>query len=161
MNDRYRLKWEPKNPTSLLDVERKAKKYFSSLSGILTIFENGTLLLTDGNHDPVDYVSDAMKEVSFLTDFSVVRMNDGDYIIKFHDVVAVYLSDIIFQTIKNEIKTRINELMFPEEVLHNQNEASDEDDLLIGLFARGVLQYDAHNTAVYKVIYLDDIVPTY
>lgn len=92
----------------------------------------------------------AMNEARFLIDFHVVEMKDGGYLVKFHEAVGVFVSEDEYNMMKHEIKIKTNDLKFPGECFFTEN--NTEKNLLIGLYARGKLQYDVYHFSFYKRI---------
>lgn len=149
--DELRLNWEPENKTPLHQIEDRFKLYMKGKGGV-TILKNSTLLfLTEGKNDEDD-ARKAMDEARFLTDFKVVELKEGGYLIGFHDAVAVFVSVDEFAAVKEEVTQRMKELTFPGEKFFNVDTAGD-DNILIGLYARGKLQRDAYNFGYYKRIF--------
>lgn len=147
-----RLNWEPKNTTSLEEIEERLKFYVQGRSNGVTLMCNGTALFTknEGNHK-----SDAeflMKHSSFMIDFKVVELKLGGFFVEFKDPVTVFVGQQEFESQKEIIQLRIKDLMFPEEIFFGGNDETKQRDLLVGLYARGKLQYDAHNFCFYKRI---------
>jgi hypothetical protein len=150
MNE-LRLKWEPKNKTPLAIIEEHMKYYMSGKKqGGVTILSNGTLLFTRSGRNNVQDAENAMSEAKFLIDFGVTKMKDGPYLVEFHKAVSVFVGAEEFKIMRNEIIRRLEELKFPEEVFFQDNKDEPQDHLLIGLYARGKLQYDAYNFSIYK-----------
>ncbi|MBB5020664.1 hypothetical protein HNQ59_003989 [Chitinivorax tropicus] len=149
MNE-LRLAWEPENLTPLSSIEERMVLYTKGRGGII-ILGNGTLLsLTKGDSD-VEDAKKALDEARFITDFRVVHLKEGGYMVAFHDAVAVFVGHDEFEQMKEEILARQNELRFPGEVFfappNNQSAHT-----LIGLYARGKLQRDAYFFSFYKRI---------
>ncbi len=149
--NQFRLRWEPKNKTPLQIIEERVKKFVAKgkKSGI-TILENGTLLFTLAGRGYEPEAKNAMEEARYLIDFDVIEMKEGGYLVKFHGAVAVFVAEEEYNLMKQEIKRRMNELRFPEEYFFTEN--SNEKNFLIGLYARGKLQYDAYHFSFYKRI---------
>lgn len=151
MND-IRLDWEPENKATLLEMERCITNYMKGRKNGVTIFSNGTLLFTPCGRDNLDDAKKAMKEAKYLIDFTVIPMKDGSYLVQFNHVVAVFVGRDEFMSMRSEIIRRSEELKFPEEVFFQENKDEPRDNILIGLYARGKLQYDVHNFSIYKRI---------
>jgi hypothetical protein len=91
-----------------------------------------------------------MAEAKFLVDFRTVKLNQGGWLVGFHNSVAVFVSEAEYFQVKTEIIERLSDLKFPgEEFLGG---LGNMDDHLIGLYARGKLQYDANSFAFFKRI---------
>jgi hypothetical protein len=147
MNE-LRLQWEPENLTPLDEIEERMQFYTQGKGGV-TMMGNGTLLfLTDGD-DPIDDARKALNEARFITDFRVVALKEGGYLVGFHDAVAVFVSDNEFERRRAEVATRQDELRFPGEVFFAPSDQSMNQTLL-GLYARGKLQRDAYFFNFYK-----------
>ena len=91
-----------------------------------------------------------MEEAKYLIDFSIIEMKDTGYIVQFHNSLAVYVSELEFKKREKEIKERISDLKFPEENFFQGDKNQKKKNFLIGIYARGKLQYDAYNFNVYK-----------
>ena len=146
-----RLVWEPKNKTLLDLIEQRVDHYIKGKSGGVSILGNGTLVFTPNGRDDELDAQKAMQEAKFLTNFKVVKMKDGDYLVQFHSIIAVFVGEDEVKLMKNEIKKRIRDLKFPGEVFM-QEKPKEANDLMIGLYGRGKLQYDVHNFSFYKRI---------
>lgn len=144
-----RLMWEPENRVPLNIIEERLSDYMKGKSGV-SLLQNGTLLFiksADDGDDETD-AREAMEEAKFLTDFKVVELKEGGYLAMFHSAVAVFVGHEEFQSARSEIVLRIRELNFPSE----QFFGADDEHFLVGLYARGKLQRDAHQFAFYKRI---------
>lgn len=143
-----RLKWEPQNQTPLPLIEQRMELYTKGRGGV-TILGNGTLLfLTQGDND-IDDAKKALNEARFITDFRVVSLKEGGYMVAFHQAIAVFVGQDEFEQMRSEIIARQDELRFPEETMFvPQNDAPD--NVLVGLYGRGKLQGDAYNFSFYK-----------
>lgn len=147
-----RLGWEPENKASLLEMKKCVTNYMQGRKNGVTIFSNGTLLFTPCGRDDLDDAKKAMKEAKYLIDFTVTPMKDGAYLVQFNHVVAVFVGADEFRAMRSVIIRRYEELKFPEEVLFQENQDEPRDHILIGLYARGKLQYDVHNFSIYNRI---------
>jgi len=147
-----RLSWEPKNQTPLSLIEENISHYMEGRDNGVTIFSNGSLLFTPCNRDVEDDAKKAMAEAKFLIDFTVIPMKDGAYLVQFHKAVSVFVGNDEFKSMRSEIIKRSEELKFPEEVFFHENNDEPRDNILIGLYARGKLQFDVHNFSIYKRI---------
>ena len=143
-----RLKWEPQNQTPLPLIEQRMELYTKGRGGV-TILGNGTLLfLTQGDND-IDDAKKALNEARFITDFRVVSLKEGGYMVAFHQAIAVFVGQDEFEQMRSEIIARQDELRFPEETIFvPPNDAPD--NVLVGLYGRGKLQGDAYNFSFYK-----------
>ena len=149
MND-IRLKWEPQNLTPLPLIEQRLADYTKGRGGV-TILGNGTLLfLTKGEND-IEDAKKALNEARFITDFRVVSLKEGGYLVVFHDAVAVFVGEQEFEQMKMEIIARQAELRFPEEALFVPTN-DPAMHVLVGMYGRGKLQGDAYNFNFYKRI---------
>ena len=110
---------------------------------------NGTMLsLTEGLND-VEDAKTALNEARFITDFRVVSLKEGGYMVDFHSAVAVFVGQQEFDEMRSEIVSRLDELHFPGERMFPPPN-TDPNDILIGLYGRGKLQGDAYNFSFYK-----------
>lgn len=141
-----KLAWEPINTTPLDQLTAQFGRYAEGKGGV-SVLRNGTLLFIKNSNDPAADAKQAMAEAKYLTDFKVVRLKDGGYLVAFHEAVAVYVGDDEFATIKDEVQARYEELIFPGEVFLGKHQG---EEMLIGLYARGKLQRDANAPELYK-----------
>ena len=147
MNE-LRLAWEPENLTPLADIEQRLMAYTKGQGGI-TILGNATLLALSPGDDDVEDSKKALNEARFIIDFRTVRLKEGGYMVAFHKAVSVFVGQAEFEQMKDEIAARLDELRFPgEKFFVPPNEPPEH--LLIGLYARGKLQYDAYHFNFYK-----------
>lgn len=147
MND-IRLKWEPISTVSEETLERCLLAYTNSKGGV-TLLKNGTVLFIKSSGNDIEDAQKGMNEARFLTDFQVQQMDDGNYLVKFHSAVVVFVGASEFEQHKEEIANRIDELKFPSEhFLTGKNK--NENNLLLGLYARGKLQRDAYHFSFLK-----------
>jgi hypothetical protein len=72
----------------------------------------------------------------------------GGFLVSFHNAIAVFIGGEEFECERKEILRRLAELKFSEEEVIGQ----EGDSLLVGLYARGKLQKDAHHFKFYKRI---------
>lgn len=147
MNE-LRLVWEPENTTPLSDIEARMTAYTKGRGGV-TIMGNGTLLFLTGGDDDVRDAKMALNEARFIIDFRVVPLNEGGYMVAFHDAVAVFVGQEEFEERKVEIAARQNDLRFSGESFFPPA-AEPQQHVLIGLYARGKLQRDAYFFNLYK-----------
>lgn len=143
-----RLTWEPGNGTPLEQLAAQFGQYAKGKGGV-SILRNGTLLFIKSSDDPAADATQAMVEARYLTDFKVVRLKEGGHLVAFHDAVAVYVGDDEFASVKEEVQSRREELMFPGEAFLGKSQG---EDILIGLYARGKLQRDANAPELYRRI---------
>lgn len=143
-----RLAWEPENLTPLADIEQRLMTYTKGQGGII-VLGNATLLDLNAGVDDVEGAKKAMNEARFIIDFRTVRLKEGGYMVAFHNAVSVFVGQSEFEQMKDEIAARLEELKFPGEVFFVQPNEPPEH-LLIGLYARGKLQYDAYHFNFYK-----------
>jgi hypothetical protein len=146
-----RLVWEPKNKTPLAMIENRMQNYMKGKKSGVSLLGNGTLVFSPNGRDDFQDARQAMEEARFLIDFQVDTLKEGGFLITFHDAIAVFVSHEEFQTTQEEISQRISELRFPQEEFIS-NKESLNSHFLIGLYARGKLQRDAHHFEFYKRI---------
>ena len=145
-----RLQWEPENKAPLKDIESRLLSYTHGKGGII-ILRNGTLLSLTQSDDDVEDAKKAMNEARFMTDFRVVQLKEGGYMVAFHKAVSVFVGEYEFEEQKVEVAARHSELLFPGEVMLPPQDSS-ELHVLVGLYARGKLQRDAYFFDFYKRI---------
>lgn len=150
MNE-MRLGWEPENKTPLAMIEDRFRSYMKGKESGVSLLNNGTLIFSPSGRDDLDDAQKAMEEARFLIDFQVAPLKEGGFLVSFHDAIAVFVSGEEFKAEREEISLRLSELKFPEEELVGKVGAPG-DHLLIGLYARGKLQRDAHHFKFYKRI---------
>jgi hypothetical protein len=149
MND-IRLAWEPSNLTPLTQVEERFAAYIKGKKGV-TLLGNGTLLFIVEALDCEEDARLAMAEAKYLTDFKVVELKEGGYLVGFNEAVAVFVSAEEFGLVREEVSTRMADLKFPEEEFLGMANWPKEH-VIVGLYARGKLQRDVNNFAFYKRI---------
>lgn len=132
-----RLQWEPQNQTPLPLIEQRMDLYTKGRGGV-TILGNGSLLfLIQGDND-IEDAKNALNEARFITDFRVVSLKEGGYMVAFHEAVAVFVGQDEFEKMRSEIIARQDELRFPEEAMFvPPNDAPEH--VLVGLYGRGKL----------------------
>lgn len=145
-----RLEWEPVNKTPLSAIETRMLGYTKGQGGI-TILGNGTLLSLTKGEDDVEDARKAMNEARFITDFRVIPLNEGGFMVAFHDAVAVFVGEDEYHEQRSEIVARLAQLRFPGEALFAP-QGDPPENLLVGLYARGKLQKDAYDFHFYKRI---------
>ncbi len=145
-----RLNWEPKSLVPLAELEEKFQFYADDLKSSILILKNGSLLFVKVFENENDEViaKKCVEEAKFFIDFRTVELKQGGWLVGLHDAVAVYVSFDEYKQQRAEIKKRFEELKFPGEEFFNQS--NNEDHFLIGVYARGKLQYDVHNFAFFK-----------
>jgi hypothetical protein len=148
MTKELRLHWEPENTTPLAEIEDRLNSYTKG-RGDITVLGNGTLLSLTESDDPVADAKQALNEARFIVDFRVVPLKEGGFMVAFHKAVAVFVGEAEFSNRKVEIEARQAELRFPGETLISPP-GTPSDHTLIGLYARGKLQYDAYHFNFYK-----------
>jgi hypothetical protein len=153
--EELRLNWEPRNQAPLDEIEQRLKCYMKGRNDGVTILNNGTLLFTPLQRDDIGDAKKAMIDARCLIDFDVKRMKKGEYFVDFHKVISVYVGHEEYFSQKEEIYRRVKDLTFPDEHFLNNDQNRAEDDLYIGLYARGKLQYDAYNLSIHKRITCD------
>jgi hypothetical protein len=143
-----RLAWEPENLTPLADIEQRLMAYTKGQGGIIML-GNATLLALSQGDDDIEDAKKAMNEARFIIDFKTVPLKEGGYMVAFHKAVSVFVGQAEFEQMKDEIAARLSELKFPGEAfIAPPNEPPGH--MLIGLYARGKLQYDAYHFNFYK-----------
>jgi len=144
MAKELRLGWEPENATPIKDIEGRLRMYMEGKNGGVSLLGNGTLIFSSSGRDDIADAHQAMERAKFIIDFQVTPLKEGGYFVSFHEAIAVFVGGQEFSSVRNEVKERINELTFPEEEFFGKD-GSPDDHLLIGLYARGKLQRDAHH----------------
>ena len=147
MNE-IRLAWEPENLTPLADIEQRLMDYTKGRGGII-VLGNATLLDLTLGSDDIEDSKKALNEARFIIDFRTVPLKEGGYMVAFHKAVSVFVGQAEFEQMKDEIVARLDELKFPGEKFFAPPNQPPEH-LLIGLYARGKLQYDAYHFNFYK-----------
>ena len=147
-----RLNWEPKNSTPLDEIEERLKFYMKGREHGVTLMCNGTVLFTKSERDHKSDAEFVMKRSAFMIDFSIIELKLGGFFVEFKDPVTVFVGQKEFESQKELIKARIKDLLFPEEIFLGGSEKHKQRDLLVGLYARGKLQYDAHHFCFHKRI---------
>jgi len=145
-----RLKWEPENKTPLQKIEEQFTKYIAGKKNDILLLCNGTLIFIDKSMDNEFFAKKIMSDAKFLIDFKVNLLREGGFLVAFHDAIAVFVGDEEFESQKQIIQQRSQDLVFPEENFFGGNNKNRERDLLVGLYARGKLNYDIHNFCFYK-----------
>jgi hypothetical protein len=149
MNE-IRLRWEPKSLVSEHELEKCLLNYTNSKGGV-SLLRNGTVLFIKSSGNDTDDAKKSMDEARFLRDFEIQPMDDGNYLVIFHSAVSVFVSSNEFNSRKQEILKRMDDLKFPSEVfVYDAN--NNGDGFLLGLYARGKLQKDAYEFEFLKRI---------
>ncbi len=147
-----RLNWEPLNTTPLEDIEERLKFYVKNRVNGVTLLGNGSVLFTKNSTNHMADAELAMKHAAFMIDFQVVELKLGGFLVDFQGPVTVFVGQAEFESQKEEIRARIKDLLFPEEYFFNDSNENKYRNFLVGLYARGKLQYDAHHFCFYKRI---------
>jgi hypothetical protein len=147
-NDDIRIEWEPDNLVSIDELTQKVKD-ISKDKGGATILGNGSILFVIKEDDDIASAKIALSEAKFFTDFKVLKLETGDYLVALHNALAVFVGNDEFIKRKKEIVDRLNELKFPSEELIRSPDSSD-DDFLIGVYGRGKLQKDIYEFSFLK-----------
>ena len=142
MSHDLRINWEPENLTPLSKILGQMEAYAKGRGGV-TILKNGTLLFIKQAVDDAASARKALHEAKFLTDFRILRLKEGDYLVALHSAVAVYVSADEFEAMRSQIENRIADLKFPSEELIAPTD-SPRDNMLLGLYGRGKLQRDIY-----------------
>jgi hypothetical protein len=145
-----RLQWEPINKTPLSLIEQRMMLYTKGEGGIIML-GNGTLLSLTKGEDDINDAKKALNEARFITDFRVISLKEGGYMVDFHPAVAVFVGQQEFDEVRSEIVSRFQELLFPSERMFPPPN-TEPNDTLIGLYGRGKLQGDAYSFSFYKRI---------
>lgn len=145
-----RLGWEPKNLAPLEILEERLSFYIKNRKNGVSMMCNGTVLFTQSTENYREDAKFLMEHAAFMTDFKVIELSLGGFFVEFKDPVTVFVGQEEFYSQKESIRERMKDLLFPEEVLFGGNDENKQRDLLVGLYARGKLQYDAYNFCFYK-----------
>lgn len=148
MND-IRLAWEPENKAPLAVIEARISDYLKNARQGVSLLGNGSLLFSPDGGSFESEARQAMQEARRLANFEVTPLKEGGFLVRFHAALAVFVGQEEFAAVREEIVARLDELKFPEEILHGRD-GYPQDHLLVGLYARGKLQRDAHFFHFYK-----------
>lgn len=149
MNDNIRLDWEPENKTPLTEIDKRFTLYLKGKKNGATLLGNGTLIFSPNGRNDIEDAKKAMEEAKRLNNFQVNLLKEGGFLVSFHAAIAVFVSAEEFENQREEIEQRVSELKFLEEDVKGE-ENSPPEHLLVGLYARGKLQRDAHYFNFYK-----------
>jgi hypothetical protein len=149
MND-IRLEWEPEGLAPSALVSQQVSKYMEH-KATFAQFENGTCLMLKQVPNLDEVVQGALREAKYLPDFKVYQMDEGDFLVFFANPLLVYVGREEFADREAELRRRSDALKFPGEALATPAGMS-ETQMLVGLYARGKLQRDAHDSQRYAVI---------
>lgn len=147
-----RLIWEPENETPLSFIEDRFRAYMKGKNSGVSLLNNGTLIFTENGRNDEDDARRAMQEARLLNDFQVSPLKEGGFLVSFHRVIGVFVGQDEYDARRSEIVSRIKDLCFPGEAFFRDNRTPN-DNLLVGLYARGKLQRDAHDFGFYKRIH--------
>lgn len=150
MND-IRLAWEPENKAPLAVIEARISDYLKNARQGVSLLGNGSLLFSPDGGSFESEARQAMQEARRLANFEVTPLKEGGFLVRFHAALAVFVGQEEFAAVREEIVARLDELKFPEEILRGRD-GYPQDHLLVGLYARGKLQRDAHFFHFYKRI---------
>lgn len=145
-----RLKWEPKSlihPSVFADEIN----YLTDMNGGFSILNNGTALYVKNSEDNELMARELSEGLDGLYNFSVMPMDTGSYIVRFHASVCVLVTKEEIDERREEIRNRIGDLIFEGEKIVRP-EGEPYDHLVVGLYARGKLHSDVHNFKFYKRI---------
>lgn len=146
-----RLKWEPENLTPLSEIEN----YIFNLThgdGNTFIMGNGALFFfgKKENETDVETTQNALNHARSLVNFEIrPLLGRRGTIVFFHKVVAVFIGGKEWETRREEVQKRQEELLFPGERFFVPP-GEPPENILIGLYARGKLQRDAYHFNFYK-----------
>lgn len=146
-----RLAWEPENKVPLAVIEARISDYLKNARQGASLLGNGSLLFSPDSASPENDARLAMQEARRLANFEVIPLRESGFLVRFHAALAVFVGQEEFAAVREEVIARLDELKFPEEILHDRD-GDDKDHLLVGLYARGKLQRDAHAFHFYKRI---------
>ncbi|QVQ26163.1 hypothetical protein [Achromobacter deleyi] len=152
MTDVYRLSWEPSGRVPEDLISNQVMKYMDN-EATFAQFHAGTCLMLQPVEDLDETIAGAMKEARRIADFKVYPMKEGDYLVFFASPLLVYVGKDEFEEQKQEVVKRLEELKFPGEVIKPDAIPLGEADVLIGLYARGKLQFDAWSGGGYKIVH--------
>lgn len=127
------VRWQPPsicNPSTA----REAIARYMDHEATFVLFENGTALLLKQGLDRPEVISGAMNEVRFKTDFNVMPMRDGNYLVWLASPVCVFLSALEAEEAVTSLKIDPTEAMFPGESFVASPKHPDHS--LIGLAGR-------------------------
>lgn len=144
-----RLAWEPKSQVSFEDLEEQVLG-LASVRGRATLLPNGTMLYLKRTDNFQEVIESIIPDLKLLFDFEVVPLDVGGFLVRFHDGVSVYVGEDEFKQRFEEILQRLGQLIFEGEGKIEMSEKSSEIDALVGVYARGKLQYDVYNFDKYK-----------
>jgi hypothetical protein len=151
MTDAYRLSWEPDGRAPEELISNQVMKYMDN-EATFAQFHAGTCLMLQPVEDLDGTIVGAMKEARRIADFKVYPMKEGDYLVFFASPLLVYVGKDEFDAQRQEVVKRLDELKFPGEVITPGATPLGEADVLIGLYARGKLQFDAWGEGGYKIV---------
>jgi len=147
-----RIAWEPEWTSDFELVSQQVTKYMDN-EATFAQFTNGSCLILKPVENINEVIDGAMREARRIADFKVYGMRDGDFLVFFAGALLVYVGKDEFKQRKADILLRKNELMFPSENILNPNSGErSEEELLVGLYARGKLQRDAWHDLKYEII---------
>ncbi len=146
----FRLKWEPENLAPLDAISTQLASYVANKSGV-SLLANGTALFVVASNNNEAVARKAMEQAKHLTDFQVVKLREGGYLVVFHEAVASFVGDREFSVRREEILSRLGDLLLPGENLVAQGNFNREH-YLIGLYGRGKMYRDAYDFSFAKRI---------
>ncbi len=148
--DAKRLQWQPEGLDAFETMSRKISAYLSHRKRF-ALFENGTFLVIKEVPDLHRVIKGSMDEAKRLTDFTVCEMMAGDHVVRFATPLWVYVSQAEFACREAEIRARMADLKFSNEVLQAPDNTT-EREMLVGLYARGKLHRDIFHARRYRVV---------
>ncbi len=110
-----RLAWEPKNLTPLATIEDRFRFYMRGKAGGVSLLSNGTLYFSRDEKSHEAQTRQAMERARVLIDFLVVPLKEGGFLARFDADIAVFVSAEEYEGVREELKDRKIELMFPQE----------------------------------------------
>lgn len=137
----FRLNWRPPERTESPSLAVEAISRYMDQSARFVLFGQGTALLLNPELDNPQVIAGAMNEVRMKTDFKVMPMLDGNFLIWIASAVCVFVSSAEATQLVGLLRTDPTIALFPGESFPEA--PKDADHYLVGLAARAKAHVDS------------------
>jgi hypothetical protein len=134
------VSWYPRKPSDH-SFARDAIAGYMDHKATFVLFENGTALMLKPELDGQEVIAGAMSELKFKTDFSVMPMKDGNFLVCLVSPVCVFVSAEEAEEIISTLRSNQAIAMFPGESFVSNPKHPDHQ--LVGLTGRAKGHIDA------------------
>jgi hypothetical protein len=135
-----RISWRPATPSDHVFARESIAGYMDH-KATFVLFENGTALMLKPDLNRPDVIAGAMSDLKFKTDFKVMPMKDGSFLVWLASPVCVFIGPVEAGTVISALKPDPAIAMLPGENFLRSTEQPDH--MLIGLAGRAKAHLDA------------------